>query len=184
MLPEPWNARTRVHEYGGGSWTVTGAGAAVFAEYADQRLYRLDEPGGTPVPLTPEPADAPARALRRPVGAAGRDEVLCVRETHAGDTITRDLVTVPLDGSAAADPARIRSIVSGSHFLAGAAALARRPRIAWIAWEHPQMPWDGTELRVGELDADGTLPAVADACSARPPSRCCSRSGPATTPST
>ena len=55
VLPAPWNARTRVHEYGGGAWTTTGDAVLVFANFADQRLYRLDQPGGEPAPLTPEP---------------------------------------------------------------------------------------------------------------------------------
>jgi dipeptidyl aminopeptidase/acylaminoacyl peptidase len=158
VLPAPWNARTRVHEYGGGAWTVTDAGVAVFAEYTDQRLYRLDAPGGTPVPLTPEPAEPGAVRFAELTLFPGRDEVLCVRETHAGATITRDLAAVPLDGSAAADPDLIRSIVSGSHFLAAARVSPDGTRIAWIAWEHPQMPWDGTELRVGALDEHGVCP--------------------------
>ena len=91
------------------------------------------------------------------------------------------MCAVPLDGSAAEDPSRIRSVVSGSHFLTHARLSPDGTKLAWIAWEHPQMPWDGTELRVAELTADGVLRAVADADRARPPSRCCSRNGPTTT---
>ena len=149
VLPAPWNARTRVHEYGGGSWTVTGDGALVFAEFADQRLYCL-VPGGDPTPLTPEPG-TPAGLRYAELRVVG-DEVWCVRETHddAG-SITRDLAAVPLDGSAAGDAAAVRAVAGGSHFLAGARVSPDGRRLAWIAWEHPQMPWDGTELRVADL---------------------------------
>jgi dipeptidyl aminopeptidase/acylaminoacyl peptidase len=156
VLGPPWNARTRVQEYGGGAWVATPDGILVFAEFTDQRLYRLDEPGGTPVPLTPEPPDtagwryAELQLLR--VG-----EIWCVRERHAADgTISRDIAVVPIDGSAADDESAIRSVAAGSHFLAAPRLSPDGRRLAWIAWEHPQMPWDGTELRVAELAADGT----------------------------
>jgi dipeptidyl aminopeptidase/acylaminoacyl peptidase len=156
VLPAPWNARTRVHEYGGGSWTGTPDGLLVFAEFADQRLYRLDEPGGTPVPLTPAPAVAAGwRYAQLQILRVG--EVWCVRERHSADgTTTRDIAVVPIDGSAAEDDSAIRSVVAGSHFLAAPRLSPDGRRLAWIAWEHPQMPWDGTELRVAELTADGT----------------------------
>src|SRR3954470_2131794 len=54
VLPAPWNARTRVHEYGGGAWTVAG-GTLWFTEFSDQRLYQLDPGSDTAVPVTPEP---------------------------------------------------------------------------------------------------------------------------------
>ena len=156
VLVAPWSARTRVHEYGGGAWTATPDGIVVFAEFSDQRLYRLDEPGGQPVPLTPEPPRpggwryAELQILR--VG-----EIWCVREQHDADgNISRDIAVVPIDGSAADDPSRIRSVVGGSHFLANARVSPDGRRLAWLAWEHPQMPWDGTELRVADLREDGT----------------------------
>ncbi|SHG81673.1 Dipeptidyl aminopeptidase/acylaminoacyl peptidase [Jatrophihabitans endophyticus] len=155
VLPAPWNARTRVHEYGGGAWTATPDGIVVFAEFGDQRLYRLDEPGGTPVPLTPEPPE-PGAWRYGELAFLRVGEVWCVRERHAADgTITRDIAAVPVDGSAAADDSRVRSVVAGSRFLAAPRISPDGRRLAWIAWEHPQLPWDGTELRVAELGADG-----------------------------
>jgi dienelactone hydrolase len=156
VLPPPWNARTRVHEYGGTSWTATADGALLFAEFTDQRLYRL-APGGTePEPLTPiGPAPVSLRYADPQLSADGT-EVWCIRESHQPDgSIVRDVCAVPLDGSAAEDPSRIRSVVSGSHFLTHARVSPDGTKLAWIAWEHPQMPWDGTELRVAELGSDG-----------------------------
>ncbi len=154
VLAAPWNARTRVHEYGGGAWTVTPDGVLLFAEFADQRLYRLDVPGGTPQPLTPEPAE-PAAWRYGELQVVG-DEVWAVRESHAGHAVTRDLVAVPVDGAAADDagPSARSSAARSSWPFARVSPDGRR--LAWIAWDHPQMPWDGTELRVGELAADGT----------------------------
>ena len=160
VLPAPWNARTRVHEYGGGAWTTTDDGALVFANFADQRLYRLDRPGGDPTPLTPEPPH-PAAWRYGALKVARAGEVWCVRERHdpsAGDAgaIVRDIAAVPLDGSASADDSAIRSVVGGSHFLAYATPSPSGGKLAWIAWEHPQMPWDGTELRIADVRPDGT----------------------------
>jgi acetyl esterase/lipase len=156
VLPAPWNARTRVHEYGGSSWTATAQGVLLFSEFSDQRLYRLAPEAGTPTPLTPAGSAPAALRYAEPQLSADGTELWCVRESHQPDgQIVRDLCAVPLDGSAADDPSRIRSIVSGSHFLAYARLSPDGTKLAWIAWEHPQMPWDGTELRVAELTAEG-----------------------------
>ncbi len=147
VLPAPWNARSRVHEYGGGAWAVTADRAVVFVEFADQRLYRLDDGGTTPVPLSP--AD---RGFRFGELSIRGSEVIAVRETHADGTLTRDIVAVELDGTGADDDSGIRSLTSGTRFLAFPRFSPDGSRLAWIGWEHPQMPWDGTELRVTDLE--------------------------------
>ncbi|CAD5991512.1 prolyl oligopeptidase family serine peptidase [Agreia sp. COWG] len=166
VLPAPWNARTRVHEYGGGAWAVAELAdtppALVFSNFDDQRVYRLDvdvtgdvtgdAAAAVPVPLTP--SDAGMRFAELQLRG---DEIIAVRETHAGDALSRDIVAIPLDGTAASDPSRIRSIVAGSHFVAFPRVSPDGSTLAWIAWEHPQMPWDGTELRVGALDDGGAV---------------------------
>lgn len=146
VLPAPWNARTRVHEYGGGAWTVSDDSTLVFAEFSDQRLYRLYSGETEPTPLTPADAGMRFADLQLIEGA-----VLAIRETHHDGDLTRDIVSVPLDGSAATDAAAILSLVSGSRFLANPRISPDGSHLAWIAWDHPQMPWNGTELRVGEL---------------------------------
>ncbi|HEY7857290.1 MAG TPA: prolyl oligopeptidase family serine peptidase [Candidatus Nanopelagicales bacterium] len=157
MLPAPWNPRSRVHEYGGQAWRVLADGTLLFVHHDDQRMYRLDPGSDQPRPLTPTPATAAAlRYGELSIPASRPDEVWCVRETHHGSNVTRDVVSVPLDGSAASDPALVRSVVGGSQFLIAPRISPDGRRLAWIAWNHPQMPWDGTELRVADLDADGT----------------------------
>ncbi len=152
VLPAPWNARTRVHEYGGGAWTVDD-GTLVFAEFTDQRLYLLAPGDHEPTPLTPEPA-VPAGERYADLTVVG-SEVWAVRERHAADgSVTRDLCAVPLDGSAAAGS--LRTVVAGSDFLAFPRVSRDGSMLAWIAWDHPQMPWDGTELRVAPMLPDGT----------------------------
>jgi dipeptidyl aminopeptidase/acylaminoacyl peptidase len=158
VLPAPWNARTRLHEYGGGSWTAADSGVLVFAEYSDQRLYRLDPGSDTPVPITPEPEQPLARRYGELAISRHGEAISCIRESHdAEGKIRRDIVLVPLDGSAVDDPTRITSVVSGSDFLAYPRLSPDGRRLAWIAWNHPQMPWDGSELRVGDLSGDGTV---------------------------
>jgi dipeptidyl aminopeptidase/acylaminoacyl peptidase len=163
VLPAPWNARTRAHEYGGGSWTtvhVPGAAgpSLVFTEFSDQRMYRLDPAGDQPVPLTPiPPTEAGARYADLTPSPDGR-EIWCVRESHAADgTVSRDIVAVPAEGQAGEDHSAVRILAAGSHFLAYPTASPDGRRLAWIAWNHPQMPWDGTELRVADLSPDGSF---------------------------
>ena len=170
LLPMPWNARTRVHEYGGKSYLPLPDGF-VFANFGDQRLYRcVDgfsrggaggssplEPARRPEPLTPAPAQDAADRFADLVLSPGGGEVWCVREQHASGRITRTIVAVPLDGSAAGDAAAIRVLASGSDFYAYPAPSPDGTRLAWICWDHPRMPWDGTELRVAALDGAGPV---------------------------
>jgi dipeptidyl aminopeptidase/acylaminoacyl peptidase len=156
LLPAPWNARTRVHEYGGQSYLPL-PGGFLFANFADQRLYRCRTAGSAPgeptepEPLTPAPGEDGADRFADFVLAPGRDEVWCVRERHAGGRITRAIVAVPLDGSAADGAGAVRVLVSGSDFYAFPAPSPDGSMLAWICWDHPRMPWDGTELRVATL---------------------------------
>nr|WP_205864132.1 prolyl oligopeptidase family serine peptidase [Planosporangium mesophilum] len=157
VLPQPWHARTRAHEYGGKAWlpvpAAPGRGPAlVFAHWDDQRLYLLEDGADEPRPLTPEPAEPAALRYADPVLTGDGAEVLCVREAHRDGRIERHIVAVPLDGGAAADGGRVREVAGGSDFLASLRISPSGDRIAWIAWDHPRMPWDGTELRVARLE--------------------------------
>ena len=157
VLPAGWSARTRVHEYGGTAWLPLPGGGLVFTHWDDQRVYRLDPGAAEPVPLTAEPPKPASWRYADPVLAPAGDEVWWVREAIDDGAVTRSLVAVPLDGSAAGDPRTVSEIVGGSDFLAAARPSPDGRRVAWIAWDHPRMPWDGTELRVGALDAAGTV---------------------------
>jgi dipeptidyl aminopeptidase/acylaminoacyl peptidase len=148
-----WNARTAVMEYGGGAWGVRG-GRVIFANWADQRLYRAD-PGAVPVALTPDPTTPRADRFSEPTWLDDR-WLVCVRESHAPDVVAdrgeaaNELVAIPLDGSAADDPELVRVLVSGPDFVHSPAvrpgAHGDPDQLAWVQWDHPQMPWDGTEL--------------------------------------
>lgn len=149
VLPAPWNASSGVHEYGGGSWTATDEGILLFVEKTDQRVWAL-HPGEQPRALTPEHGGMRFGGLSVQHGV-----VLAVRETHL-DGITRDIVHIPLSGAAATDPTALVVLASGSDFLAHPALSPDRTKLAWIAWNHPHMPWDHTELRVTRVDVPGS----------------------------
>ena len=163
LLPAPWNVRTRVIEYGGRPWTAESRGGAplvVFAHFADQRLYRY-EPGGEPRPLTPLSPVGGGLRWAEPRLDLERGEVWCVLEEYTGDDpgdVRRVLAAVPLDGSAAEDRDAVRELTEERHrFVTGPRISPDGRRAAWLAWDHPRMPWEGTELRVAEVGADGTL---------------------------
>jgi dipeptidyl aminopeptidase/acylaminoacyl peptidase len=148
LLPAPADARSRVHEYGGGAWTADDDGELFWVDRSDQRVRAL-RPGGEPRLLTP--ADDRARHGGLTV-QAGR--LLAVRETHAGaGTPLRDIVDIPRDGSAADAADAVIRLAGGSDFVAHPALSPDGTQLAWIAWDHPAMPWDRSELRVGHLSA-------------------------------
>ncbi len=154
VLPAPWNVRSRVHEYGGRSYLALPDGSVVFADYADQRLH-LVRGTGEPTPLSPAPAIPGGLRHIEPFLSPDATEVWCIREEHHSDVatdLTRTVVAVPLDGSAATDPGRVRVVVDDGHFLACPQLSPDGTRLSWVTWEHPQMPWDETRLRVAELD--------------------------------
>src|SRR5437764_6350945 len=151
VTPAPFNARTRVHEYGGGAYAVAD-GTVYFSNFADQRLYRQD-PGATPRPLTP------ATDLRYADGVIDRlrGRIIGVREDHTDPSheAVNTLVSVALDAPEGGDPGRV--LVSGNNFYSSPRLSPDGSRLAWLTWNHPNMPWDGTELRVARLAADGSL---------------------------
>ena len=148
LTPAPFNLRTRVHEYGGRAFTARD-GIVVGSSFADQRLWRLD---GGPRPLTPEHGGALRYA--EPVLDPVRRRVLAVREDHRGAGEPRnELVAVALEGGD--DEGQV--LVGGCDFVAYPRPSPDGRRLAWITWDHPDMPWDGTRLWVAGLDEAGRV---------------------------
>ena len=145
--PEPFNARTRVHEYGGGTFLVH-EGTVFFANFDDQRLYSA-KPGEDPQPLT----TGAGRRYADMVVDETRNRLVAVREDHTGGgEPVNEIVAVDLgDGTETV-------LVSGNDFYAAPRPSPDGRALAWLAWDHPNMPWDGTELWLAELDEDG-MPA-------------------------
>ena len=150
VTPPGFDVRTRVHEYGGGSYAVHGD-VVFFANDVDQRLYRQDQTA-PPRPVTPDPEAT--RSLRYADGRVSPDgrRMFWVRERHTDDGVHNELVSLPTDGSA--EPV---VVASGADFYAAPRPSADGRRIAYLAWTMPRMPWDGTDLHVADVDSDGRL---------------------------
>ncbi|HET6477230.1 MAG TPA: hypothetical protein VFH93_14300, partial [Thermoleophilia bacterium] len=172
VTPPGASARTLVHEYGGGMYLAfrpaDGGESVIFSEQEDQRLYRQDlpatagangrdmdgEPGwSAPRAITAAPpADRAHRYADGRVTPDGR-LLVSVRERHEADgSVVNELVTLPTDGP---DPPQV--VASGHDFYAAPRLSPDGRRLAWICWDHPLMPWDGTELWTAELAGDGSL---------------------------
>ena len=150
VTPPGTNVRTRVHEYGGGAFRVQGE-TVFFSNFEDQRLYRLDG-AGEPRPITPEPPEPAAHRYADGRLTPDGRWFVCVRERHERGEPANELVATPADGSG--DP---RIIASGHDFFSNPRPSPDGRRLAWLSWDHPRMPWDGCELWVAELSADGAL---------------------------
>ena len=151
VVPSEFNVRTRVHEYGGGAWFRHGR-VAFCSSFDDSRLYRIEEPGAEPRPITPEPSEP--HALRYADGRvfAGGHLIVCVRELHGEGEPVNELVVLPADGSS--EP---KVIATGRDFYAAPRPSPDGSSLAWLAWDHPHMPFEGTDLCVADLASDGSL---------------------------
>src|SRR5579872_457297 len=152
ITPTPFNARTRVHEYGGGAATLS-RGLIYFSNFADQRLYRQIG-GGAPEPVTP--AAEPGRSSWRYADGridAQRGRWVGVREEHAADgSVINTIVAVDPN---AGNPGRV--LAQGYDFYAAPRLSPDGSRLAWLCWNHPHMPWVSTELWVARIAEDGSL---------------------------
>ena len=149
--PADYNARTLVHEYGGGAYIVHDD-IVYFANFTDQRLYR-QTPTSAPQPITPEPSTP--RSLRYAdlrITPDGR-WLVCVRESHQTDgRVVNELVALPTDG--AGEP---HVLTTGYDFYGAPRISPDGRQLAWLCWQNPQMPWDGTELWVAPLETEAKL---------------------------
>lgn len=148
LVPGPYYVRTRVHEYGGGAYLVS-RGRLFFSNFADQRLYRIDQ-GRVPYPITPE---AELRYADY-ISDDRRGLLYSVREDHRleGEAVNT-LVKIMSDG----DEHGGEVIVAGNNFYSSPRLSPDGTQLAWLTWNHPNMPWDGTELWIGELTDDGSI---------------------------
>lgn len=146
-IPEGYNARTRVHEYGGGSYLVAD-GVIYFSNFPDQRVYRL-RPDGAVAPLT-----LPG-GLRYADYAwdARRRRILCVREDHTHDGEPRNTI-VALDPEGG-EPDQV--LAAGRDFYAAPRLSPDGASLAWLEWSHPHMPWDAAELWSAPIQSNGTM---------------------------
>ena len=157
VTPADMNVRSRVHEYGGGAFAVR-EGVVVFASFVDGRLWRQDvgDAGpGAPRPLTPATDDASLRHADPCIDLA-RGRVICVQEDHRGRAeATNRIFEVALDPSD--PPAEPAVLADGHDFFSNARLDPGGRRCSWLAWDHPNMPWDGTGLWVADVAPDGSF---------------------------
>jgi dienelactone hydrolase len=147
--PKPLNARTRAHEYGGGDY-LAHEGVVYFSNFSDQRIHRRVG-ANEPQPITPE---AEVR-YAEPVIDSKRGKLICLREDHrqSGSEAVSSIVSLSIAGNE--DCGLV--LVSGNDFYSSAKLSPDGSQLAWLTWNHPNMPWDSNELWVGELSEDGTL---------------------------
>ena len=148
LLPAPWNVRSRVHEYGGGALTVA-HDRVFFSNDGDRRLYEAPLDGSPPRALTPENAWRYADAEYD----ARRDRLIAVGEEHDPNRNEprNALVTVPASGG------DVRVLVSGHDFYSNPRVSPDGTKLCWLGWNHPNMPWQETELWIASIDDAGTL---------------------------
>lgn len=164
VTPAGSNARTRVHEYGGAAHLLgPGGDGVLYSNFADQRLYWARSGGGV-VELTPPAAFEKDARFRFADGVLdpARQRLICVREDHS-DPKTADVANticaVSLDGSGS-----MEVLVSGYDFYAAPRLSPDGKKLAFICWNHPNMPWDATELQVATLDDKGAVSAITSVC--------------------
>ena len=150
VTPQPYNVRTRVHEYGGGAFLVA-EGTVYFSNFSDQRLYQKS-PQRDPHPLTAEAN----RCYAEPLLDQQRDRLICICEDH--DTVDAE----PHNYIASIDlnTGEVHSLVSGCDFYVSPRLSPDGQKLAWVQWNHPNMPWDTTELCLGTVNADGSVSDV------------------------
>jgi dipeptidyl aminopeptidase/acylaminoacyl peptidase len=148
ITPPEFNVRNRVHEYGGAAYQVFN-GMVYFCNYADQRLY-CQAPGKEPLALTPI---ADARYADFTMDDQ-HQRLICIREQHVdnGQEVNNSLVAIPLDGTSP-----VEVLLSGNDFYSNPRLSPDGSRMCWLAWDHPNMPWDGSELWVGTFDDTGNM---------------------------
>jgi dipeptidyl aminopeptidase/acylaminoacyl peptidase len=146
--PLPFNVRTRVHEYGGGAYLVQD-GMLVFSHFADNQLY-VQQGEAPPRQLTMGHQCRYADFIRDPA----RARLISIREDHTASSLqpVNTLCAIALDGSA-----QETILAQGHDFYAAPRLSPDGTQLAWLSWDHPRMPWQGSELWLAAVAADGSL---------------------------
>jgi len=140
-----------VHEYGGGAYLVDN-GVMYYSNFSDQRMYQQTL-GGTPRPLTPKQHMFYADVIMD----QKRNRLICIREDHTNSDRkpVNTIVSLPLGGQTDDQVGQI--LVMGSDFYSTPRLSPDGQFLAWLAWNHPNMPWDGTDLWMARIQPDGSI---------------------------
>ena len=150
-IPTASSARTRVHEYGGGAYAVHQT-SLYFSEDSSQRIFKTIR-GGLPSPITPQSAEPQSTRYADANLTPDGTRLIAVRETHGPNhQVTNDLVEMPVDGRTL--PV---TLASGRDFYSFPRVSPDGRRLLWTSWDHPQMPWDGTEIWVADFEGDACI---------------------------
>lgn len=162
LLDDPYSARSQVHEYGGGAWWL-GESDLFFVNWDDQRIYRVDTSGAgksKPKALTPEPPSPKAWRFADGCVTPDGQMIICVLEDHTVEgEPSNSLVAVPLKGKPRFDPVTVNNQIEENppDFVSTPRVSPDGRWLSWIRWNHPNMPWDSTELCVAPLWEGGRL---------------------------
>ena len=148
--PPALNARTRVHEYGGGDY-VAHDGVVYFSNFTDQQLYRQQPNSQTEV-VTSDCADDHLRYADTVVDPQRR-RLICVCEDHR----RKDREAENYLAAVSLSDGKTTRLVFGNDFYSSPRLSPNGSRLAWLTWNHPNMPWDGCELWTGDIAADGSI---------------------------
>ncbi|UJR33801.1 hypothetical protein I4U23_021226 [Adineta vaga] len=151
LIPATFNARTRVHEYGGGSYLVKND-VVYFTNFADQRLYQINmKENDTPIPITDQSENSSLRYADFTIDSF-RKRLICVHEVHKSEhDVQNSIASIPLNDSSSSS---IITLDSGYDFYSSPRISPDGRYLIWISWNHPNMPWDQTELWIGEFNND------------------------------
>jgi dipeptidyl aminopeptidase/acylaminoacyl peptidase len=147
LTPAPFNVRTLAHEYGGGAYTV-GPSGVFFSNATGQQIHAFDAQGAPRTLTTTEGlryADATEDTRHH--------RLIAVCEDHraAGHEPVNFLAAIDLDTGA------LTRIADGHDFFSSPCLIPDGSRLAWLAWDHPDMPWDATQLWLVDIAADGSF---------------------------
>ena len=149
VIPNKFNAKTSVHEYGGGAFAVSNE-IVVFSNYPDNRLYKVSDADTLPSPIT---EDNPNLRYANIEFDNLRNRIIAVHEDHTNpNKIINSLVSIGLES-----PNNMILIKSGADFYSSPSLNPNGTKLAWIEWDHPNMPWDNTSLHISNLSANGDL---------------------------
>ncbi|CAF0881430.1 unnamed protein product [Adineta steineri] len=149
LLPKTYNARTRVHEYGGGSYIVKD-NVLYFSNFVDQRIYRINfQENDSPIPVTEQSENSSLRYADFTIDSY-RKQLICVHEYHQGEhDVQNTIVSVSLNDSSSSS---MVTLDSGYDFYSSPTISPDGRYLVWISWNHPNMPWDQTDLWIGEFN--------------------------------